>query len=253
MHVELLQKLGLAQNEARIYETLLKEGSSGVGHISATSQVHRRNVYDSLNRLLEKGLVFEIRSEHENRYQAVSPHKLSELLQEKQGALDKVMPELESLYEGKLDRQEVLIYRGIEGWKNYLRDLLRVGEDYYVIDAKAQISSPKLKGIADHFLEELKKKNINPYRIYNHQLRKPEYANHIKFLGSQYRFLPEKYSTSCTTAVFGDYVVFFSGNQMADFDENDTFTVILNKEIATAYKTWAKLFWEISEKPTKKK
>lgn len=252
MHVELLQQLGLAQNEARIYETLLREGNSGVSHISSNSQVHRRNVYDSLNRLLEKGLVFEIRSENENQYQAVSPHKLSELLQEKQVALDKVMPDLDTLYQGKPDRKEVFIYKGIEGWKNYLRDLVRVGEDYYVIDAKSQISSPKLKGIAEHFLAELKRANITPYRIYNHRLKSPQYSKTVSFLGGEYRFLPEKYSTSCTTAVFGDYVVFFSGSQLADFDENDTFTVIMNHEIALAYKTWARLFWEVSEKPKKK-
>lgn len=251
MYIELFQQLGLAQNEARIYETLLREGKSNVSNISSASHVHRRNVYDSLNRLMEKGLVFEIRSEHENQYQAVTPHKLSELLQEKQVALDKIMPSLEELYQGQPDHKQVLIYKGIEGWKNYLRDLLRVGEDYYIIDAKAQIGSPKLKGIAEHFLQELKKRNITPYRIYNHKLNSPEYEQYVKFLGSEYRFLPEKYSTSCTTAVFGNYVVFFSGNQMVDFDENDIFTVIVNSEIAQAYKTWAKLFWEVSEKPKK--
>ena len=67
-YTDLFIQLGLAKNEARIYETLLAEGESSVGEIAKKSQVHRRNVYDSLNRLVEKGLVFEIIQSKENRY-----------------------------------------------------------------------------------------------------------------------------------------------------------------------------------------
>lgn len=58
MFTETLQQLGLAKNEARIYQTLLQRGEMAVGEIANKSGVHRRNVYDSLNRLVEKGLVF---------------------------------------------------------------------------------------------------------------------------------------------------------------------------------------------------
>ena len=60
MITEVLENLGLSKNEARIYETLLKEGESPVGFLAVKSGVHRRNVYDTLNRLIEKGLAFEI-------------------------------------------------------------------------------------------------------------------------------------------------------------------------------------------------
>ena len=72
-HTKTLETLGLAKNEARIYETLLREGESTVGHISQKSEVYRRNVYDSLNRLMEKGLVFELIHTKENHYKAVDP------------------------------------------------------------------------------------------------------------------------------------------------------------------------------------
>ena len=58
---ELFQSLGLAKNEAKIYEVLIREGNSPVGKISEKSGIHRRNVYDSLNRLIEKGLRSEER------------------------------------------------------------------------------------------------------------------------------------------------------------------------------------------------
>src|SRR6266498_3351563 len=121
MYIDVFQQLGLAKNEARIYETLLTEGESGVGQIALKSKVHRRNVYDSLNRLIEKGLVFEILQKHENYYQAVDPNKLAEILQEKEQTLAKIMPNLEELYTSTPHINEAYIYKGVEGWKNYIR------------------------------------------------------------------------------------------------------------------------------------
>ena len=79
-----LENLGLSKNEAKVYETLLREGESPVGHLAIKSGVHRRNVYDTLNRLTEKGLAFEILENPENKYKAVDPNKFSEMLEEKQ-------------------------------------------------------------------------------------------------------------------------------------------------------------------------
>ena len=97
-HQELLQSLGLSKNEAKIYETLLRQGEVGVGVISEKSGVHRRNVYDSLNRLMEKGLVFEIVESAENKYQATEPKKLSEIVIEKLEAVDRELKKRRQVY-----------------------------------------------------------------------------------------------------------------------------------------------------------
>ena len=73
MYEQTLQQIGLSKNEARIYETLLREGDSAVGHLAVKSQVHRRNVYDSLRRLVDRGLVFEILGHSESVYSAAEP------------------------------------------------------------------------------------------------------------------------------------------------------------------------------------
>jgi len=57
--IEALQEVDLSQNEARIYETLVDLGEIGVAEIAQESGVNRRNVYDIMDRLQEKGLVFE--------------------------------------------------------------------------------------------------------------------------------------------------------------------------------------------------
>jgi len=241
MYTSILQDIGLAKNEARIYETLLELGESPVGKIAAISKVHRRNVYDSLKRLVEKGLVFEIIQSTESHYSAVEPHKLLEILEEKQRSLSKILPELETLHSSKPRPQEVYIYRGIEGWKNYLRDVIRIGKDVFVIGAKAQLNSRRLRSSLQLFKQDLKRNNIHFHALYDASVQGTE---HVGFLDEDYRFLPKKYNTPCTIAILSDRIIEFSGITVGDFKEDVAFTVIVNQEIADAHRSWFQFMWD---------
>ena len=246
MYTEELQELGLAKNEARIYETLLREGELSVGKISTKSKVHRRNVYDSLNRLVEKGIVFEILQKHENHYQAVEPQKLSELLQEKQANLLKIMPNLEKLYKSTPHKNEVYIYRGVEGWKNYMREILRIGKDNYTIGGKGAWADEKIRSFLNQFVKQAKSKGINFHILFDHEVKS---SNHeiTKLLGFNSRFLPKDFSTPSSIDIFGDHVAIIAENKLGQFDENITFTVIVNQQIADSFRTWFKLLWSVSK------
>src|SRR6185436_21043202 len=131
MYTEIFEDIGLSPNEAKIYETLLSAGEVGVSEISLKANVHRRNVYDALNRLVEKGLVFRIFQKGEHQFRAVTPDKLHEVLQAKQKTLSAILPDLHKLYASKPLTEAAYIYKGIEGYKNYRRDLARMAEDTY--------------------------------------------------------------------------------------------------------------------------
>jgi predicted transcriptional regulator len=240
MYTELFSQIGLAKNEGKIYETLLREGESSVGHIATQSKVHRRNVYDSLNRLVEKGLVFEIVQHKENRYQAVDPHKLSEILEEKQVALAKVMPELESLHNGSPSLQEVYIYRGKEGWKNYIREILRIGKDVHGIGAKAPLNRANFPGMFDQLMNELANNKITSYNLYDHEVRGTEYEGHLH---NPYRFLPPEYSSTSSVIILADRIFMFSGITLGNYNEDYSITVIVNKELAEAQRKWFAFMW----------
>src|SRR3989338_4642312 len=91
---KLFEQLGMSPNEAQIYDTLVSGVEMPVSEISVKAKVHRRNVYDALNRLLEKGLVFQIFQKGENLYRAVHPQKLLEVIKEKEKSLQKILPAL---------------------------------------------------------------------------------------------------------------------------------------------------------------
>lgn len=245
-YTDLFIQLGLAKNEAKIYETLLSEGQSSVGEIAKKSQVHRRNVYDSLNRLVEKGLVFEIIQSKENRYEAVDPKKLTEVLEEKQSVLSKAMPNLESLYATTPHRQDVFIYKGFEGLKNYMRDIVRVGQDVYFIGGKGLWTHKKLSPFFEQFKRETARKGIQFNMLFDYEMKEQDHQI-LKELGDNYRIIPKEFSTHSAIAIFGDYVVVYNYASAEKFNDGTIEAVIINPEIADSFRIWFKMLWNASE------
>ncbi|MEK9165698.1 MAG: helix-turn-helix domain-containing protein [Patescibacteria group bacterium] len=239
---KILNQLGLSKNEADVYQALLELGEAGVGEISKTAKVHRRNVYDVLNRLLEKGFVFIVLSKKENRYQAVNPNKLSEFIDEQKNALNSIMPDLQKIQQEKTKTEEIMIYRGPAGWKRYIRDVIRIGQDVYTIGAKAAWTDERLKNTVELYNRESADKKIKMHILYCHgtDLEKIKQFNPHEF-----RFLPANYSTDSSVDIFGDYTVIVSNAKMGKISDDALFTVIINPQISDAFKVWFKLMWKL--------
>ena len=205
MILETFQTLGLSKNEARIYRALLKSGEMSIGKLATKAKVNRRNVYDTIDRLLEKGLVFEVMMSRERKIRAVEPSKLTELLNEKRKLLEKAMPHLEHLYGKTVREEEVFIYKGIEGWKNYMRDILRLKQDFYCIGAKGAWMDERIINFFPKFITEAKKTEINFFHLFDNEVKEREHQI-IKFVGKKYKFLPKGYSTPASIDFFGDRV-----------------------------------------------
>lgn len=245
MYSELFEAIGLSPNEAKIYETLLEIGETSVAQISAKANIHRRNIYDALNRLIKKGLVFPIFQKGENSYRAVHPEKLLEVIKEKEQSLTEVLPNLVSLYERTPLTEAAYIYKGIEGFKNYMRDLVRVGEDTYFLGAKALWFSPQVeKHFLTDFTEMAKRKKIQYYTLFDYRV-KEKMPEAVKKVGGKYKFLPRKYATPGVLDIFGDHVVTFTSVAVGNFGEDGMIFVMINKKLAESYKTWFKYMWDM--------
>ena len=243
MYLGILQDLGLTPNEAKIYQTLLEVGELGVGVISTKSKVHRRNVYDTLDRLIEKGLVFQILNKGENIYKAVDPAKLLELIKEKENNFKKILPALQKQFEAKPSYQEAYLYRGVEGFKNYLRDILRLKQDVYFIGAKGLWFDPKLKVFLKSFLSEANRLGIKYHHIFDAEV-KEQLPHVIETVGQPYKFFPANYSTQAACDIFGDHVVTFTGLGPGEIDEDIVIHVLIDPVLADGYRTWFKFIWD---------
>src|SRR3989344_590522 len=244
MYEPVFEQLGLSPNEARIYEALLSRGESSVAEISVEAKVHRRNAYDAIERLINKGLCFQIFSSTENKYNAVDPDKLLEFVAERREQLEKVLPDLKKKFGERVAPEEAYIYRGHEGQKNIWRDMLRVGQDSYFIGAKGGWFDPRLTASREAFFKEANRKKIKFIQLFDHEVKDqlPHFPKH--FPGKlEHRFLPSKYSTNSAIHVFGDYVITYTGLGIGAIDEHIVFFVIHSKNLAESYRTWFWYMW----------
>ncbi len=248
MYQEVFEDLGLSLNEGKIYETLVQKGESSISAIAVNAQIHRRNAYDAIHRLIDKGLVFEIISSSENHYNAVDPDKLTELLADKQAGLEKILPDLKKKFTHRFAPEEAYIYRGFEGQKNIWRDLLRVGGPNYVVGAKGGWFDPKLESSRIAFFKEAVRKKIKFFQLFDHELKMADSNFPKNFPGDlKYKFLPKEYSTDSLLQIFGDYVITYSGLEIKKTNESTVFFVIHSKNLAESYRKWFWYMWNQSK------
>lgn len=254
MAIDLFQDLGLSPNESKIYHALITYGGSGVSTISLRSKVHRRNAYDAVHRLIEKGLVYEVFSSGETVYEAVEPGKLLEFIQEKELRLQKELPGLLSAYRDHRAPQRAYIYKGIEGMKNFLREALKVGEDMYEFGAKGGWFDPRLATFTGWFLEEAKKKKMKFHHIFDWEVQNK--IPHVPdIVGKPYKFAPKAYTSESAIEVFGDHVVTFTGLGFGKIEDDLTIFVMVSPKLAQSYRIWWQMMWDLlpeQEKRSKK-
>jgi len=244
MFEQVLQKLGLSPNEAKVYETLLSFDSANVSTIAVKSKVHRRNVYDCINKLIEKGLVSELSLENEKHYKAINPNRLIALLKEKEDLLMGKLPLMQKKFQKIEAKEQAYVYKGIQGFKNYLQDILDQGEDVYCIASKNGWGDPRLEPFTSRFYKQLHKKGIKVFNLFDYEMK-----NEIpKFLTKRkipFKVLPKGYSSDSAIDIFGNHIVTFTGLSAKKLEEDLTLFVIISPKLSNSYRNWFKMIWNL--------
>ena len=155
----ILESLGLTITESKVYLALLKRGSSPVGRLAKETGIHRRTVYDAIERLIEKGMISYITNNNKRLFEAVDPQRLSDLLKEKEDSLSKLLPELIGLYKSNKDRKETLFFRGKQGVKLIFEDIIKYKE-VLQIGKEKDFDNNVLSLYIKKFHNEIKNKKI---------------------------------------------------------------------------------------------
>lgn len=240
MNEDFLLEMGFSRNESKVYFALLKNGLSNPTQISSSTSIHRTNVYDCLDRLIEKGLVSYIYKEGKKCYQASDPNKLKDILQEKEQKFYKILPEMLRLKQISPNKELAEIHRGMKAVKMNLSGFLRkknpilvygipkialtLMEDFIMIYHKKRI---KRRIIMKHIYDEDATKRIK-------QLNKMAYT--------YARYLPNMKNSPVSTNICGDEIVFIL------WSDSPYIIKIKNNEIASSYKNYFDLLWKIAKK-----
>jgi len=240
MSLEVLRKIGLSEGEIRVYQAVLDLGIAPLNKIHEKTGIERRNIYDILNKLIEKGLVAYIDENKKRAFQITSPNKLIGYVEEKKkeldnskGLIEKEMPGIMEKFMAKKPGIKAEVFRGIEGIKAVFEDSLSYPETYWIGGGRYL---PKM--YPNWFFswnERRIKKKIRWVYLMRHEL-KSEYK---PFKLEVVKFLPKEFSgTPTVTGVWGDKVIqLILGEELFAF-------VIESKELAENYKAYHKYLWD---------
>ena len=153
---ETLESIGLSKGESKVYVALLKLGSVPVYKLKEETQLHRTTIYDFLEKLLNKGLISYVIKGNVKFYNATTTNKLLEFIKEKEEQVKDILPQINKLSQSKQEEIRVEVFKGVEGVKTILNDILRVAKDYVIFGIDEIMFKEKMGTFMDHFFRKEK-------------------------------------------------------------------------------------------------
>lgn len=239
MDIRILQEAGLSNTEAKVYIALLELGSALAGEITKKSEVNRTNVYDALERLIEKGLVTYVISANRKVFEPVGPERLQELLEDKQEKLNSVMPELRLMHETSKVKEEATIFKGRKGIKTVFDDVLKDKKEIFGYGAQSRFAD-MFPAYQKHWNKKRSELGINLSMIWTERVRGKKLKEGLKLI--KMRFLPASYDFPSTILVYGDKVVTIVWTELPFA------FMIKSKEAAKSNMNFFNILWRIAKK-----
>ena len=127
-----LKKIGLSDNEAKVYLALLELGGSTAQQVAQKAELKRPTTYVQLEILMKRGLITSFEKGSKTLFRCEDPEHLNQVLEKEKEeqkemaqALEKVLPELGNLYLSAGERPRVRFFEGIEGIKTAHEEFLK--------------------------------------------------------------------------------------------------------------------------------
>ena len=241
MYEEVLEDLGFSKNEAKAYLALLELGSATAGQIADKSKVHRTNIYDALERMIERGVVSHSIISNTKYFQATSPENLIRLLREKEERLRNVLPELILKLQMSDSKSEAHIFEGTKAFMDLYYGFLKYNEEILVYGLTREVPE-LLKSYLPHYHRERINRGVSIRHIYNHDAKERiEILNKMRLTHA--KSLPYNFDSHASTWICGDEVV------LTVWTKPIISIQIINRKLADAYKNYFELLWKNTKIP----
>lgn len=236
-----LEKLGLTTNETIVYTTLVRVGSVNVASLAKYAGLYRPYVYDTLDRLQEKGLVSSIISNGKQIFQATHPSLLLEIQEEQSTLLKKTIKELEILKSLQKESAQATLYSG--------RSSIRIVQQDVIQTLAKEGGENLVIGVDEKKFMEVDE--IAMYQFFN-QMIKHKFKERIivregdsylpaKRASTTYRYLPKQYFEPTATFIYGSKVAIIMFSQPLHA------IILESKELSVAYRKQFELLWKIAK------
>lgn len=239
---EVLENIGLANNEIKVYVTLMGLGSAPAGRITENSGIHRRNVYDAIERLVQKGLVGYVTEDGIKRFQVTGPERLLELISKRKREIEDNEKELESLMPKLLlekasrkEKQDVSILRGRDCRKIVFEDILRSTKENCVLGGHTP--SKMFINYVKQWNRRRAKLGIKDKLIYNRPDSFSDFLNNLP--NTEVRLMSKGIDSKTVFNIYGDKVAIFM------WVDNQPVTIWINNDkVANDFREYFNVMWD---------
>ncbi len=245
MDAKLLEGLGFSKNEAKVYVALLRLGSASVGTITEESGVHRRNVYDAIERLTRKALVGHAVKNRTKYFEVSSPYLLLDMMKEEKKLLERREREIKSMVSRLISRkdpegekQDVKIYRGPESRRVVFEEILNTTKQNLVLGAHTP--SKLSKRYLRKWHKRRVKRGVKDRLIYNC----PEpYAREVSKLPfTEVRFMPREIDSKTAINIYGNKVAILL------WSNGTPVTIMIdNEKVAEDFRQYFNFLWSVAK------
>lgn len=235
-------KLGLNQNEARVYLALAQRVESDAAQIISDTKFHKNIVYDNLEKLIDKGLVTFVLHDKKKIFQAAEPHALAEFLdqealqlQKKQDLAKQLQKEIQELQKQVPSRSTAQIYRGKQGIRAFYAKTLE-GGDFVVFGGPEESVNVMGETFWLNYDKKRCEKNIHAKMIFSTKLR--EYAQRIQNKFTTIKFFAGEFEHLTETHIQDNRVAIMV------WTEEPMLFLIEDQKVAASYEKYFEEMWK---------
>jgi HTH-type transcriptional regulator, sugar sensing transcriptional regulator len=246
-----LKQIGLTDGEIKVYLALLELGSCTTWNIFKKSKVSGSKTYEVLERLASKGLVSSITKNGVKYFEASSPERIIDYLDDKQKGIEtekaeihKIIPEL-ILKQKSAQSSIVKVFTGWEGIKTANEDIigsLHKGDEWLSLGIGI---TEFPKHLVDYFNKRqqirIKKGAVEKLLIHRKWTYLIETRKNWKH--TQIRFIDEKIEMPTSTDIYKNKVIIFIYAQ-----ESPMAILIENKHVYENFKRYFYAMWDKADK-----
>jgi len=243
MNLEKLKELGISDGQIGVYSAVLELGIATINKIHEKTGIERRNIYDILNKLVEKGMITYIIEKGRKAYRCTPPSKINEEIARKQQALaelQQIVPQIAAVFNETKQEIGAEIFRGNEAIKAMLEDALNCKEQYW-IGGNSGIQDTPLKAWFGHWMQRRAERKVKMFDLVDYGTFLEGYEPSKKQLNEKrfyyYKQLPKQLSSPMVIIIFGNKVaqVLWSKQSFA--------FVLESREIKESFMKYFNMFW----------
>lgn len=247
-----LVQIGLNEDEAQVYMSLIETGETSAGPVIKTTGLHRQIVYTTLERLEKRGLVHVTTKKGIKHWISAYPEVIREEIDRKDRIASEVIPALLNMRALSHHGQEVRIYEGPEDFAAMqVEGLARIpeGSIYRVVGSGPILFTETMASVGR--LEEFESRRIERkiliQLIFSESEREARTKVYNKYFKDQpeefqrkYRFLPEERNSPVGIHIWNDTVVLvLYGSQLLTIE-------IKSKSLTEDFLQYFKHLWELA-------